>query len=73
MTARTKPTYTANLNGHELREASLAALAPPIIHQQTGAYRRSILIFIIVLIPLITEVSSNLMSNKHKQVVARWF
>ena len=29
--ARTKPTYTANLNGHELRVASLAALAPPIM------------------------------------------
>ena len=28
--ARTIPTYTANLNGHELRVASLAALAPPI-------------------------------------------
>ena len=27
--ARTKPTYTTNLNGHELRVASLAALAPP--------------------------------------------
>ena len=27
----TKPTYTANLNGHELRVASLAALAPPIM------------------------------------------
>ena len=25
------PTYTANLNGHNLRVASLAALAPPII------------------------------------------
>ena len=25
------PTYTANLNGHELRVASLAALTPPII------------------------------------------
>ena len=25
------PTYTANLNGHELRVASLTALAPPII------------------------------------------
>ena len=29
--ARTKPTYTANLNGHELRMASLAALAPQTI------------------------------------------
>ena len=29
--ARTILTYMANLNGHELRVASLAALAPPII------------------------------------------
>ena len=28
--ARTILTYMANLNGHELRVASLAALAPPI-------------------------------------------
>ena len=30
LTARTILTYMANLNGHELRVASLAALAPPI-------------------------------------------
>ena len=29
--ARTILTYMANLNGHELRVASLAALAPPIM------------------------------------------
>ena len=29
------PTYTANLNGDELRVASLAALAPPIIILKT--------------------------------------
>ena len=35
--ARTKPTYTTNLNEHELRVASLAALAPPIIMCVCGA------------------------------------
>ena len=32
-------TYTANLNGHELRVASLAALAPPIMTIQNSKIR----------------------------------
>ena len=37
--ARTILTYMANLNGHELRVASLAALAPPITMLFTFFYR----------------------------------